>query len=61
MAKPRIDTQIPRRKKAAGPIELRSEWDIREGNTRTHLKMTPDAMATKKPEPQDAGKPSSPD
>lgn len=59
MAKTRIDTQIPRRKKAAGPIELRSEWDIQEGISGTQLKMTPDAMATKKPEPQDAGKPSS--
>lgn len=59
MGKARIDTQIPRRKKNTGPAELTSEWDIREGISRTQLKMTPDAMVTKQPRQPDPSKRSS--
>jgi hypothetical protein len=59
MDKNRIDTQIRRRKKSAGPAELTSEWDIQEGVSRTQLKMTPDAMAPKHTRRPAPSKPSS--
>jgi hypothetical protein len=59
MTKPRIETQIPRRKKTAGPIELQSEWEAQQGIRTTGLKMTSDMMMPKKPETPDSGKPSS--
>ena len=59
MAKPRIETQIPRRKKTAGPIELTLEWEAQRGIRTTGLKMTSDAMMPKKPEASGPRKPSS--
>lgn len=59
MAKPRIETQIRRRKKTAGLIELQSEWEAQQGIRTTGLKMTSDAMMPKKPAAPDSGKPSS--
>jgi len=49
-AKPRIDTQIPRRKKTKPPVEMRSEWEAQQGIRATGLKMSADAMAPRKPE-----------
>jgi hypothetical protein len=52
-AKTRIDTQIPRRKKTRGPVELTSEWEARQGVRTAGLKMTSDAMGPKKPEAEE--------
>ena len=49
-AKPRIETQIPRRKKAGPPVEMRSEWEAQQGVRTTGLKMSADAMAPGKPD-----------
>lgn len=54
--KTRIDTQVPRRKKTRGPVELTSEWEARKGIRAAGLKMTSDAMTTKKPEAQESSK-----
>ena len=58
-AKSRIETQIPRRKKTGGPVELKSEWEAEQGIRTAGLKMTSDAMAPRKPESTDSRKPSS--
>lgn len=49
-AKPRIETQIRRRKKAGPPVEMRSEWEAQQGIRATGLKMSADAMAPRKPD-----------
>jgi hypothetical protein len=58
-AKSRIETQIPRRKKTGGRVELTSEWEAQQGIREAGLKMTSDAMAPRKPEATKSRKPSS--
>lgn len=55
-AKTRIETQIPRRKKTRGPVELTSEWEARQGIRTAGLKMTSDAMASRKHEAEEPPK-----
>jgi hypothetical protein len=55
-AKTRIETQIRRRRKTGGSLELEAEWDAQQGDRPTGLKMNRDAMAPRQPQ---TAKPSS--
>jgi len=48
--RPRIETQIHRRKKAKALSELRPEWDQTEQNPPRHLRTPNDQMAPRQPD-----------
>jgi hypothetical protein len=54
--KPRIETQIPRRKKARPAVEMSSEWEAQQGIRTTSLKMNADAMAPRKRDAAESSK-----